>query len=63
MNGSAAFLAVLYMREQAVLQATAKQMASAPPDQLADALRAEGELRAADPAGVDAEGLLLGVVF
>src|SRR5580765_4234756 len=35
-----AFLAVLYMREQAVLQATAKQMASAPPDQLADALRA-----------------------
>src|SRR6478752_6037692 len=37
---AAAFLAVLYMREQAVLQATAKQMASAPPDQLADALRA-----------------------
>jgi hypothetical protein len=36
----AAFLAVLYMREQAVLQATAKQMAGAPPDQLADALRA-----------------------
>jgi len=36
----AAFLAVLYMREQAVLQVTAKQMASAPPDQLADALRA-----------------------
>src|SRR5246127_4601329 len=36
----AAFLAVLYMREQVVLQATAKQMASAPPDQLADALRA-----------------------
>jgi len=36
----AAFLAVLYMREQAVLAATAKQMASAPPDQLADALRA-----------------------
>jgi ABC-type Na+ efflux pump permease subunit len=35
----AAFLAVLYMREQAVLHATAKQMASAPPDQLADALR------------------------
>ena len=31
----AAFLAVLYMREQAVLQVTAKQMASAPPDQLA----------------------------
>jgi ABC-type Na+ efflux pump permease subunit len=36
----AAFLAVLYMREQAVLQVTAKQMASAPPDQLADALHA-----------------------
>src|ERR1043165_10116108 len=36
----AAFLAVLYMREQAVLQITAKQMAGAPPDQLADALRA-----------------------
>src|SRR5215831_5258847 len=36
----AAFVAVLYLREQAVLQATAKQMASAPPDQLADALRA-----------------------
>src|SRR5262252_508706 len=36
----AAFVAVLYMREQAVLQATAKQMAGAPPDQLADALRA-----------------------
>src|SRR5262249_39369443 len=36
----AAFLAVLYMREQAVLQVTAKQMASAPPDQLADALGA-----------------------
>ena len=36
----AAFLAVLYLREQAVLQATAKQMAGAPPDQLADALRA-----------------------
>src|SRR5216117_4353290 len=36
----AAFLAVLYMREQAVLQATAKQMAGAPSDQLADALRA-----------------------
>ncbi len=36
----AAFLAVLYMREQAVLQVTATQMASAPPDQLADALRA-----------------------
>src|SRR5216117_1768316 len=37
---AAAFLAVLYMREQAILHATAKQMAGAPPDQLADALRA-----------------------
>ena len=36
----AAFLAVLYMREQAALHATATQMAGAPPDQLADALRA-----------------------
>jgi hypothetical protein len=36
----AAFLAVLYMREQAALQIVAKQMAGAPPDQLADALRA-----------------------
>jgi hypothetical protein len=36
----AAFLAVLYMREQAVLHATAMQMAGAPPDQLADALHA-----------------------
>jgi ABC-2 type transport system permease protein len=36
----AAFLAVLYMREQAVLHLTARQMAGAPPDQLADALRA-----------------------
>lgn len=36
----AAFLAVLYMREQAVLHVTARQMASAPSDQLADALRA-----------------------
>jgi hypothetical protein len=36
---SAAFLLVLYMREQAVLQATAKQMSGAPPEQLADALR------------------------
>src|SRR5438034_3717764 len=33
----AAFLAVLYLREQAVLYATARQMAGAPPDQLADA--------------------------
>ncbi|HEY4270482.1 MAG TPA: hypothetical protein VGM65_00605 [Candidatus Udaeobacter sp.] len=36
----AAFLAVLYIREQAVLHVTARQMATAPPDQLADALRA-----------------------
>src|SRR6516164_1462894 len=36
----AAFLALLYVREQAVLQVTAKQMTSAPPDQVADALRA-----------------------
>jgi ABC-type Na+ efflux pump permease subunit len=38
----AAFLTVLYMREQAVLHATARQMAGAPPDQLADALRTVG---------------------
>src|SRR5215467_5798108 len=36
----AAFVLVLYMREQAVLHATARQMATAPPDQLGDALRA-----------------------
>src|SRR5205085_9041029 len=36
---SAAFLLVLYMREQAVLHATARQMAGAPREQLADALR------------------------
>jgi ABC-type Na+ efflux pump permease subunit len=36
---SAAFLLVLYMREQAVLHATARQMSGAPPEQLADALR------------------------
>src|SRR5215467_1642794 len=36
----AAFVLVLYMREQAVLHATARQMATAPPDQLDDALRA-----------------------
>ena len=36
---SAAFFLVLYAREQAVLHATAKQMAAAPADQLADALR------------------------
>src|SRR5262244_1710035 len=35
----AAFLAVLYFREQAVLQVTAKQMAGAPPEQMTDALR------------------------
>ena len=35
----AAFLLVLYMREQAVLHATLRQMSGAPPDQLADALR------------------------
>src|SRR6266498_3151149 len=37
---SAAFLAVLYLREQAVIQATLRQMAGAPPEQIADALRA-----------------------
>jgi hypothetical protein len=37
---SAAFFLVLYAREQAVLHTTAKQMAGAPADQLADALRA-----------------------
>jgi hypothetical protein len=37
---SAAFLIVLYTREQAVLHATMRQMSGAPPDQLADALRA-----------------------
>src|SRR5712671_1281082 len=36
---AAAFLLVLYMREQAVVHATLRQMSSAPPDQLADALR------------------------
>jgi hypothetical protein len=35
----AAFLLVLYMREQAVVHATLKQMSSAPPDQIAEALR------------------------
>src|SRR6478736_1101921 len=35
----AAFLVVLFFREQAVLHATARQMAGAPPDQVADALR------------------------
>src|SRR6059058_5259909 len=35
----AAFLLVLFFREQAVLHATARQMSGAPPDQVADALR------------------------
>jgi hypothetical protein len=35
----AAFLLVLYMREQAVMQAVLRQMSGAPPDQIADALR------------------------
>jgi hypothetical protein len=37
---SAAFLLVLYLREQAVIYATLRQMAGAPPEQIADALRA-----------------------
>jgi len=37
---SAAFLAVLYMREQAVLHETARQMSAAPGDQLNQALQA-----------------------
>src|SRR5204862_8317705 len=37
---SAAFLLVLYLREQAVIQATLRQMSGAPPEQIADALRA-----------------------
>src|SRR6267142_9223 len=36
---SAAFLVVLYLREQAVIHATLRQLAGAPPDQIADALR------------------------
>jgi hypothetical protein len=36
---AAAFVLVLYMREQAVLRATATQMSGAPPDQIAEALR------------------------
>ncbi len=36
---SAAFLAVLYLREQAVIHMTLKQMAGAPPEQVSDALR------------------------
>src|SRR6266508_5039993 len=35
----AAFLLVLYMREQAVVHATLRQMSGAPPDQIADSLR------------------------
>ena len=37
---SAAFLLVLYLREQAVMHATLRQMSGAPPEQIADALRA-----------------------
>jgi ABC-type Na+ efflux pump permease subunit len=37
---SAAFLLVLFFREQAVLHATARQLSGAPPYQVADALRA-----------------------
>jgi len=36
---AAAFVLVLYMREQAVLHAIAKQMSGAPPDQVAEGLR------------------------
>ena len=36
---SAAFLLVLYLREQAVIQTTLRQMAGAPPEQMTDALR------------------------
>src|SRR5438034_9897285 len=36
----AAFLLVLYLREQAVIHATLGQMSGAPPEQIADALRA-----------------------
>jgi len=36
---AAAFLLVLYMREQAVVHATLKQMPNAPPGQIAEALR------------------------
>src|ERR671930_175879 len=36
---SAAFLLVLYLREQAVIYATLRQMAGASPEQIADALR------------------------
>lgn len=37
---AAAFVLVLYMREQAVLHAVLRQMPGAPPDQIAEALRA-----------------------
>src|SRR5947199_10728644 len=37
---SAAFLAVLYIREQSVLHITLRQMSSAPPEQLGDTRRA-----------------------
>src|SRR5436309_11577384 len=37
---SAAFLLVLYLREQAAIHATLGQMSGAPPEQIADALRA-----------------------
>ena len=37
---SAAFLLVLYLREQAVIHVMLRQMAGAPPEQIADALRA-----------------------
>src|SRR4249919_1814288 len=36
---AAAFVLVLYMREQAVVHATLRQMSGVPPDQIADALR------------------------
>src|SRR5205823_8568638 len=39
---SAAFLLVLFLREQAVIHATLGQMSGAPPEQMTDALRAIG---------------------
>src|SRR5215468_12108478 len=36
---SAAFVLVLYLREQAVIHGTLRQMSGAPPEQIADALR------------------------
>src|SRR5881227_3838200 len=36
---AAAFVLVLYLREQAVVHATLRQLSGAPPDQIADALR------------------------